>query len=95
MIVRLVKMTFKANEVETFEALFAKHHTAIRHFPGCKHLQLLRDGHTFFTYSHWETAQDLEKYRNSPLFQEVWPATKALFASPAEAWSTEQLYHLP
>lgn len=87
-------MTFRPEEVETFERLFHRYHQDIRHFPGCKHLQLLRDGHVFFTYSHWENAQDLENYRNSDLFKEVWPATKTLFAQPAEAWSTEQLYHL-
>ena len=94
MIVRLVKMSFKAEEVATFEALFAKYHQQIRNFPGCTALQLLKDGHTYFTYSHWEKAQDLENYRNSELFKEVWPATKVLFAKAAEAWSTEQRYDL-
>lgn len=88
-------MTFREEDVEKFESLFHKYHQQIRHFPGCVHLQLLRDGHVFFTYSHWEHAHDLENYRNSALFKEVWPATKALFAKPAEAWSTEQLYLLP
>ena len=95
MIVRLVKMTFRPEAVPLFEDLFHQHHQAIRHFPGCRHLELLRDGHVFFTYSHWEKAQDLENYRHSPLFQEVWPATKALFAAAEEAWSTEQCYYLP
>ncbi|MFN3529834.1 MAG: putative quinol monooxygenase [Bacteroidia bacterium] len=94
MIVRLVKMSFKPEEVPVFEALFAKYHQQIRNFPGCTELQLLKDGHTYFTYSHWEKAQDLENYRHSALFQEVWPATKKLFAKPAEAWSTEQRYCL-
>ncbi len=94
MIIRLVKMTFLPEEVQNFESLFNKYHQQIRNFPGCTHLQLLRDGQVFFTYSHWEKASDLENYRNSNLFKEVWPATKALFAKPAEAWSTEQLYHL-
>lgn len=95
MIVRLVKMTFREEEVATFESLFAKYHSQIRNFPGCTHLQLLKDGHVYFTYSHWQDTQSLENYRHSELFQEVWPATKLLFANPAEAWSTEQLYHLP
>lgn len=94
MIVRLVKMTFRAAATAEFDALFEKHHQQIRHFPGCTHLQLLKAGNVYFTYSHWEQASDLEAYRNSELFQEVWPATKRLFAVPAEAWSTEQLYSL-
>lgn len=95
MIIRLVKMTFRADGVADFEQLFEKHHLQIRKFPGCTHLQLLRDGNVFFTYSHWNSAHDLEKYRNSALFKTVWPATKALFEKPAEAWSTEQLYYMP
>lgn len=94
MIVRLVKMTFNAEDVPKFEALFAKYHQQIRNFPGCTALQLLKDGHTYFTYSLWEKAQDLENYRHSELFQEVWPATKVLFAKAAEAWSTERCYKL-
>lgn len=95
MIVRLVKMTFKREEIASFDSLFHQYHQQIRSFPGCTHLQLLKDGQVYFTYSHWKDAQSLENYRNSALFAEVWPATKKLFAQPAEAWSTEQLYHLP
>lgn len=94
MIVRLVKMTFRADAVPQFDALFDAYHQQIRHFPGCTHLQLLKDGQVYFTYSHWERAEDLERYRSSELFKVVWPATKALFARPAEAWSTEQRYQL-
>jgi autoinducer 2-degrading protein len=94
MIVRIVKMTFRPETVLVFETLFEKHHQQIRNFPGCLHLQLLRDGNVFFTYSHWENAYQLEAYRQSDLFKEVWPATKALFDQPAEAWSTEMTYNL-
>ncbi len=94
MIVRLVKMSFRPDAVPQFDALFEKYHQQIRHFPGCTHLQLLKAGAVYFTYSHWERAEDLENYRHSDLFQAVWPATKALFAQPAEAWSTEQRYQL-
>lgn len=94
MIVRLVKMTFKEEAVAEFDELFARYHQQIRQFPGCQHLELLKDGVVYFTYSHWDNAHSLDNYRNSDLFQEVWPATKKLFARPAEAWSTEQLYHL-
>lgn len=95
MIIRLVKMTFREDAVLDFERLFESYHAQIRNFPGCTHLQLLKADNVYFTYSHWIDEQSLNRYRNSELFQQVWPATKALFASPAEAWSTEQLYHLP
>lgn len=95
MIVRLVKMTFRPEATAEFDALFERYHQQIRHFPGCTHLQLLKADNVYFTYSHWEAAHQLDDYRQSALFKEVWPATKALFAAPAEAWSTEQRYHLP
>jgi len=94
MIIRLVKMTFRPEATPTFDALFAKYHQQIRQFPGCVHLQLLKADNVYFTYSNWEAASDLEAYRHSALFQEVWPATKLLFAAPAEAWSTTQQHKL-
>jgi heme-degrading monooxygenase HmoA len=45
----------------------------------------------FFTYSFWQSQNDLEKYRNSALFKEVWSKTKKMFAEKAQAWSTEIL----
>ena len=41
----------------------------------------------FFTHSMWLNAQSLENYRQSEAFKEIWPITKAMFASKAEAWS--------
>ncbi len=57
------------------------------------HLSLLRDKqcpHIFFTYSHWKDEKYLDKYRNSSLFSEVWPITKALFAEQAQAWTLSE-----
>ncbi len=48
----------------------------------------------FFTYSYWETEQDLENYRNSELFFEIWTDTKKLFNNKPEAWSVEKLVSL-
>jgi heme-degrading monooxygenase HmoA len=49
----------------------------------------------FFTYSFWETEQDLENYRQSALFDEVWTFTKKLFNDKPEAWSVDKLVSLP
>jgi heme-degrading monooxygenase HmoA len=48
----------------------------------------------FFTYSYWETEQDLENYRNSELFDTVWSFTKKLFNDKPEAWSVDKLVSL-
>jgi len=92
MITRIVKMTFRPEETAAFEKLFFTHNDKIRNFPGCTHLELLKAGTVYFTYSRWNDPADLENYRKSDLFSEVWSNTKALFAAPAEAWSTTQLF---
>ena len=90
MINRFVKMTFDNQCIDAFKVLFNEHKQAIRNSPGCLHLELLNDikhPHIFFTYSKWETEADLNNYRQSPTFKEVWPKTKVLFSHKPEAWS--------
>ena len=92
MIRRLVKLTFREASIDAFREIFDHHHADIRSQAGCEHLELwqdMDDPRIFFTYSHWQDAADLERYRHSDLFGQVWKATKALFDGPPEAWSTE------
>ncbi len=97
MIVRIVKLTFREEEIETFKQVLEESKENIRAFPGVLHLQMLQsadDPCIFFTYSHWDNAQALENYRHSELFKNTWAKTKPLFAEKAEAWSTHQLHLL-
>lgn len=90
MIIRVVQMTFRADGIAPFKALFEERKQRIRHFEGCLHLELWQDAHDpsiFFTYSHWESEAYLDHYRFSQFFKETWRQTKALFAAPARAWS--------
>ena len=69
----------------------------IRGFEGCNSLKLLQDVNKpaiFFTYSVWNSEDDLNNYRHSELFAKVWKATKSKFAGRAEAWSTDLLHAL-
>ncbi len=98
MLVRVVKMTFKADAVETFKEFFEARKEKIRSFEGCAHLELWRDNiHTniFFTYSHWKNEAALMHYRNSAFFRDTWQQTRQMFAAKAEAWSVNQLSILP
>jgi quinol monooxygenase YgiN len=93
MIIRIVKMTFDQKKVSAFLEIFHSSKQHIRNFKGCSHLELLKDIHSptiFFTYSHWQNENDLDNYRNSELFKEVWGKTKILFSAKAEAWSMQQ-----
>jgi quinol monooxygenase YgiN len=90
MIIRIVKMEFEEARVADFLNIFADSRDKIKSFSGCQHLQLFQDeadSCVFFTYSHWDSAADLNAYRNSELFKMVWGDTKKLFRSNPQAWS--------
>ncbi len=90
MLIRIVKMDFEPEKVQTFLALFSATKDKIASFKGCTHLELLNnveEKNIYFTYSYWESEVDLEAYRNSELFKSTWAKTKVLFRNKAEAWS--------
>lgn len=89
---RLVKLTLKEEHINDFIQHFDTVKEQINAFPGCKGMRLLRDKntpHIVFTYSEWEKDEDLENYKKSELFGNVWPTVKNWFDAKAEAWSTE------
>ena len=97
MFVRIVKMSFQEDKIfhflENFEVIKQK----IRNASGNRLLELYQDKTDpciFFTYSYWETEQDLENYRNSELFFEIWSETKKLFNKKPEAWSVDKVVSL-
>jgi hypothetical protein len=91
-------MKFHENNIETFLMNFEEIKDKIRNYPGNQFLELYRDKsdtNIFFTYSYWNTENDLENYRNSDLFKSVWAKTKILFSDKPEAWSVDKLESLP
>ena len=95
MFVRIVKMSFEASNIEIFLDNFNNNKEKIRNFKGCRLLELYRDKKEptiFFTYSYWESEQDLENYRKSEMFKTVCTKTKKLFNKKAEAWSVDKLF---
>lgn len=97
MFVRIVKMSFHEENIPAFLENFELMKTKIRNSPGNRFLELYRDKNNkniFFTYSYWETEQDLENYRQSELFYDVWQFTKKLFNGKPEAWSVDKLVSL-
>ncbi len=90
MLVRIVKLTFEKKNIASFEQLFEDTKKHIRNFEGCTFLELYQDIENeavFFTYSYWNSEQDLNNYRHSDFFKGVWSKTKVLFAAPPVAWS--------
>jgi len=97
MFVRIVKLSFAEEHIDTFLANFETVKHQIRTFEGNQLLELYQDKHNsnvFFTYSYWNAESDLEHYRNSDLFKGVWAKTKPLFNAKPEAWSVDKLVSL-
>lgn len=97
MLIRIVKMRFKEDQVASFLANFEVVKQHIRNFEGNQFLELYQDKNDpriFFTYSYWNSEEALENYRNSTLFNEVWSYTKTLFSDKPEAWSVNRLVTL-
>ena len=87
MLIRIVKMRFQEDKIEAF----------LTNFEENRFLELYQDkndNRIFFTYSYWENEEALERYRNSPLFNEVWSYTKTLFSDKPEAWRLDKLVTL-
>lgn len=98
MFIRIVKLSFHKENIPAFLENFNLMKEKIRNSPGNRFLELYQDQNNpeiFFTYSYWETPEDLENYRNSALFDEVWTFTKKLFNDKPEAWSVNKLATLP
>ncbi|HOZ76054.1 MAG TPA: antibiotic biosynthesis monooxygenase [Flavobacterium sp.] len=97
MFVRIVKMSFHQEHITAFLDNFEQMKTRIRNAEGNRLLELYQDKNDpriFFTYSYWETEEDLENYRRSELFYDVWTFTKKLFNAKPEAWSVDKVVSL-
>ena len=90
-------MSFAEENIPAFLENFEIVKDKIRNTHGNRFLELYQDKNNkciFFTYSYWETEEDLENYRKSELFTEVWAFTKKLFNDKPEAWSVDKLVSL-
>ena len=97
MFVRIVKLSFHQENIPAFLENFEEMKEKIRNAPGNRLLELYQDKNNpdvFFTYSYWETEEDLENYRTSELFDGIWSFTKKLFNAKPEAWSVDKLVSL-
>jgi (4S)-4-hydroxy-5-phosphonooxypentane-2,3-dione isomerase len=98
MFIRIVKMSFHQENIPAFLENFDSIKDKIRNAKGNCFLELYQDKNNpciFFTYSFWETEEDLENYKKSALFDNVWNYTKKLFNDKPEAWSVDKIVSLP
>ena len=94
MIIRIVRMTFQHESVDTFLDIFNQSKSHILGMSGCLSLELWRDlqePNVFVTHSHWESEDALNKYRGTEFFKDIWGQTKALFTEKPIAFSVERV----
>lgn len=90
MIVRIVKMKFKKEKINDFIKFSIEIKPIIKGQEGCLYLEIsqdVNDPEIFFTCSHWNSEDDLNNYRKSDFFMNIWPKAKEWFSSKPEAWS--------
>ena len=93
-LVRIVRMTFRPDALDTFLAIFDRASPHIRATEGCLHLELWQDPRypgVVTTFSEWMSEEALNAYRGSDLFRSTWSETRVLFASPPVARSHYRL----
>ena len=93
-LIRVVRMTFRPEDASAFLENFEKNKLLIRNYPGCLQLELWEDENQkniYITYSHWESEEALNQYRDSQLFKSIWSYTKTLFSEKPQAWSSKKI----
>ena len=93
MITRIVKLHFHANFCSEFENNFSEFKKVVSSFEGCKSVKLLKSNSIgiYFTISQWEQESNLDQYRTSETFKEIWNTLKPYFVERAEAWTTQEI----
>jgi quinol monooxygenase YgiN len=91
MITRIVKLEIHPDHALGFRQLFHEKQADIAASTGCHEVRLvhtLDNSSTHFTISIWDSEDDLNAYRYSDLFAEIWPTVKPWFIEKAVAWTT-------
>jgi autoinducer 2-degrading protein len=84
-------MELKPGKEALFLDIFDQVKSDIRSQKGCMGIELLRshinEVTSLWTISSWQSEEDLESYRASPLFEKTWASVKPLFSDKARAWT--------
>jgi quinol monooxygenase YgiN len=94
MITRIVKLTIDPEKKDYFFDEIVPFQAKIRQQKGCSYLEFFQDINNvgvIFTYSNWDSEDDLNNYRQTELFDAAWTMAKKLFVGKPEAWSIESI----
>ncbi len=96
MITRIVKLEFEEDRIDDFLNFFEGIKHIVNGFPGCHGMKLYQDINRpwiVMTYSHWDSQESLDNYRQSPQFGQIWPKIKPWFAAKPDAWSVSAYFN--
>jgi quinol monooxygenase YgiN len=96
MITRIVKLEFEESKIADFLTFFDTIKNVVNEFPGCYGMKLYQDidrPNIIMTYSHWDSQESLDNYRNSEQFGQIWPNIKPWFSNKPEAWSVNAYFN--
>ncbi len=97
MITRIVILPVRASEEQDFIKLLTRSFGEVRNSTGCTALTFLRENSpeknmiNYVTYSKWNNESDLENYRQSFFFKNVWPAVKQFLGAKPSAYTLTPL----
>ena len=93
MITRIVKLSLDLKNISAFKTIFELNRVNISNQKECTLLELFQDieNPCIFFLSTWNSVNELNIYRNSELFQEIWKEIKILFNNKPKAWTTKTI----
>lgn len=89
-IVRIVRLTFKQENLNDFRHFFRETSPRIKSFEGCMELQSFQDNelpNVVYTLSRWTSAEHLERYRQSDFFKTTWEKVSRWFDDKPQAFT--------
>lgn len=94
MVVRFVSLRATPERQAELAEVVTTSAPVVRAVPGCRGLTILQDINDplhYLTWSLWDSAADLEAYRRSAVYGQVWPRIRACLAERAHAHTFEVL----
>ncbi len=91
-------MTLKEAHVDSFKKRIPIISIEVRRVSGCMHNDIFRDknkDNVFYSYTIWNSEEDIEKYLNSQYYKEIWNDLWDYFKIEPQAWKIDNIFDYP
>ncbi|MBI4648104.1 MAG: antibiotic biosynthesis monooxygenase [Bacteroidia bacterium] len=95
MITRIVKVSVHDSKIDDFVSFMESVRDHMLAFNGCEHWEVLNDKtnkNIFFSYSIWKSEKELEAYKYSTLYKQIWSTCKQWFTKESQAWTVDNIF---